>query len=33
VAEEEIKRFFKEDEIFEYKRLDEDMLYEGDERS
>ena len=31
VAEEEIKRFFKEDEIFSYKRVDEDILYESDE--
>ncbi len=32
IAEQEIKRFFKEEEIFSYKRLDEDMLYEEDEK-
>ena len=31
IAEEEIKRFFDENEIFSYKRLDEVMIYEADE--
>lgn len=33
VAEEEIKRFFDEKEIFSYNRLDEIMIYEADELS
>jgi len=33
VAEKEIKRFFKDEEIFSYRRLDEDVLYEEDERN
>lgn len=31
-AEKEIKRFFKEDEIFEYSKVDFDFLYSEDER-
>jgi len=31
IAEEEIKRFFSEDEIYSYKRVDEDTIYEKDE--
>jgi len=33
IAEQEIKRFFTEDEIYSYKRVDEDILYEADERN
>lgn len=32
VAIEEINRFFKEEEIYSYKKLDEDILYENDEK-
>ena len=32
IANEEIARFFNEEEIFSYKRIDEDMLYSSDER-
>ncbi|MBD3313896.1 nucleoside-diphosphate kinase [Candidatus Woesearchaeota archaeon] len=31
-AEKEIKRFFKDDEIFEYRRIDTEMIYAEDER-
>ncbi len=33
VANEEIKRFFNEEEIYSYKRADENMLYSEDERN
>lgn len=32
IAEEEIKRFFTENEIYSYKRIDESVLYEEDEK-
>jgi nucleoside-diphosphate kinase len=31
-AEIEIKRFFKQDEIYSYKRIDEDLIYEENEK-